>query len=329
MITKIGLIGCGGVSGAHVPCYLAIPEQAKVIATCDVVEKNAQERAKALGAEAWYTDYHELLKRDDIDAVDICLPHHLHAPVAVSAAKAKKHAIVEKPMCTTLAEADEMINAAEENGVKLMVAQCQRFDPGNVKVKELIESGAIGDVFCARADCNQHLTRGDWLHSNKEAGGGVVISVAVHKLDLLRWFLGDVKRVAAFQKSALGTMEGEDASVASLEFEGGAVGEMVSLYAAKRAPWGEYLILYGTKGVIHNIGGLQIYSENVPEWSSGFARIEAPAGNAFANEIKHFVECIQNDEEPLTSGKDNRKTMEVIIGIYKSAEEGRVVELPL
>jgi len=312
-----------------VRAYLSLADKASLVATCDPIEERAAQQAEAVGAQACYADYRRVLEREDVDAVDICLPHHLHAPVAIEAARAGKHVLVEKPMCTTLAEAEAMIEAAAQAGVKLMVGQQQRYNPGFIKVKEIVESGAIGEIFCARADCNQHLTRGDWLHSNKEAGGGVVISVAVHKLDLLRWLLGEVRRVAAFQRSALGTMEGEDASVAALEFESGCLGEMVSLYAAKRAPWGEYLILYGTAGVVHNIGGLQVYSEKVGEWSSGFTALRCGEGDDFVNEMAHFIDCIENDEEPLTSGADNRKTIELIAAIYQSAEWKQVVELPL
>lgn len=336
MSLRIGLIGCGNRSRAHVRGVLENKDKAKIVAVCDSAKELAEARAKELeiSDSSIYTDYQELVSRSDIDAVMIVTPHHLHMPQAVAAAKSKKHVLVEKPMCNNLQEAESMIEAAEKSRVKLMVAQNQRFDPSHQGLKKLIDEGAIGKVFCARADANQHLhgilPEGHWLYFKEKAGGGVVISVAVHKLDLLRYFLGNVKRVSSFQKNTgvNSGMDCEDASVAILEFESGAIGEMASFYAAKAAPWGELVMLYGTEGDINNIGGWHIYSEKRAEWKDKrFTKLEFSGKPDYVNMVEHFLDCIINYKEPLTSGKDNLNTMKVIMGIYRSAETGKVVEV--
>lgn len=327
----VGLIGCGGISRAHAQGYKTLSHLFRVVAVADVNEQLAQERASELGAEKVFTDYRQLLELPEVEAVDIVLPHYLHHPVALESASAGKHIFVEKPIANTLEQADEMIQSAEKAGVKLMVGFNERFDPTYQKMKELVDEGAIGEVFAVRADHNQNVRRprDHWLYSNAKAGGGVVIGSGIHRLDLLRWIVGEVKRVANFQKTAVLPMEGEDSAVTLLEFEKGAIGEVCHIWAVRRSPWYEMLYLYGTEGSLHNIGGVYLDSQKRPECDQGFTKIEVPPAHSFTEELRHFGECILNDKEPLTNGRDARKTLEVVIAAYRSAQEGRVVTLPL
>lgn len=334
MAIRVGMIGCGGRSRAHTQGLLATKDRASFVAVCDPVKEMAETRAKDVGAAHVYTDYRDLVARDDIDAVMIATPHALHAPQTIAAAESGKHILVEKPMCNTMDEARAMVDAAARAGVTLMIAQNQRYNTGHRGIKRLIDEGAIGKVFCARADANQYLhgvlPTGHWLYSKAQAGGGIVISVAVHKLDLLRYLVGDIRRVASFQRmSGVNPgMDCEDVSVAILEFENGATGEMTSLYSAKRAPWGELLMLYGTAGNLHNVGGWQVYSEQRPEWAGGFTPLKfAETPPDHVTMVAHFLDCIEQKREPLTSGRDNLKTMQVITAIYRAAETGEVVEV--
>lgn len=330
---RVALIGCGNISKAHARGYQAHPEMFQVIAVCDPEEKLAQERAQPFSARV-FSDWQEVIALENIDAVDICLPHDLHCEVAVSALKAGKHVLVEKPMATNLKEAKRMVSTARSTGRVLMVAQCQRYSFLHRKIKDLITQGVIGDIICVRADCNQFLAGilppGHWLYSRQRAGGGVVISVAVHRLDLLRWLVGDIRRVSAFQKiSGVNPgMDCEDVSCATLEFEKGAIGEIVSLYAAKKPPLGtfsELLILYGTHGTLHNLGGWYLWSEKDSRYQSpegGFVPLSAPNNDVFEEEIVHFGNALLQGFQPLTSGEDNLKTMATIEAIYQSAERG-------
>ncbi len=328
---QVGLIGCGGIAGAHVNGYGQLPHLFRVAACCDTRKEAAKQRSQQVGGAQVFTDYREMLRHAEIDAVDITLPHHLHADAAIAAAEAKKHIIVEKPMAMNLLEAKAMVDAAERAGVVLMVGQTQRYSDAHREIKRLLDDDAIGRVLYVRASVDQHLTAirspDNWLFKRALAGGGSVISIGVHKIDLLRWFVGDIVAVFAVERQSPINpgMDCEDVSVALLEFDNGAVGDLASLYAAKASPWGELVLLYGTEGVIHNIGGRHIASDKAAEGQGKFVPLDLPLGDAFRNELEHFGECLLGGKEPLTGGRDNLKTMATVDAIYLSAKEGRRV----
>lgn len=327
-VVSVGLVGCGGISRAHARGYLALRDRVRVTAVCDADRARAEERARELEVSQVFTDYDEFLARSGVDAVDLCLPHALHAPAAIQAARAGKHILVEKPIATTLAEADQMIAAARTAGVVLMVAHNQRYDPLSQTIKRLLAEGALGPILCARADHNQDFQRppGHWLRANRLAGGGVVIGSGIHRIDLLRWLVGEVAAVACFQTYQPARLEGEVAAVLSLQFAGGAVGEVVASWAVRRSPWGELLFLTGERGVLHNVGGLFLAT---PETDGAFQAVPVPPGDAFTEEIRHFVQCVTDGRTPLTDGLEGRRSLEVCLAAYRSARTGRVVRLPL
>src|SRR5437870_929122 len=176
---RIGIIGCGDISKSHLAGWKATP-YGEVVACCDADEARARERAAAGGADV-YTNWKELLGRGDIDAVDICLPHHLHAPAALDACAVGKHVLVEKPMATTLGEAHEMILAARSAGVKLMVEQSTYFSWSLHAARRLIDAGLIGDRTeivwrrMSRKDVVTQAARNmDWKVHWETAGGGAL-----------------------------------------------------------------------------------------------------------------------------------------------------------
>jgi predicted dehydrogenase len=255
----------------------------------------------------------------------LCLPHLLHAPATVAAARAGKHVLVEKPIATTLDDADAMIAAAEAAGVTLMVAHNQRFFPEHQRIRELLDEDAIGPVYCARADHNQDFIPPEthWIRRREEAGGGAFIGYGVHRIDLLRWFAGEVTEVAHFQHSSPGRFDGETSSVTILKFEGGAIGEIAVNWTVRHPPWMDMLFLYGEGGSIHNVGGLLLDSHREPATT----RIEVGKEDPFALQLRHFAGCVLNRAQPLTSGVDARRTLEVCLAGYRSAATGQVVRL--
>jgi len=332
---RVGLIGCGGISRAHARGYLQSPDLFEVVACCDERLELAKERGEQLGAKVVTADYREVLAREDVDAVDICLPHHLHAEVAVAAAEAGKHILVEKPIANTLEEADAMIEAARRAGVVLMVAHNERYMPVYRKAKELIEQGALGRIFLARADHNQFVQVGQrhWLKSKEAAGGGALIGSGIHRVDILRWLVGEIVKVWHRQVAVPERFsdEVEAASVTLFEFANGAIGELTcnwSAYAAPSAPWYELLWIYGTEGSLHNVGGLFVASEKVPEWQGKFVQLPLPEEDSFVNEIRHFGECIREGKTPLTNGEEARKSLAVVIAAYQAAERNEGVSVP-
>ncbi|MBD3180920.1 hypothetical protein GF312_01440 [Candidatus Poribacteria bacterium] len=322
---KIGLIGCGGISRAHARGYQSLKELLKVKATCDVSEEAAAERAKQVDADQVYTNYAKMLKEADIDAVDICLPHDLHAEVSIAASKAGKHVIVEKPIAVNLNEADSMISAAEKAGTILMVALNERYDPAHEMIKQMIDDGKLGELLCIRIDHNQNvmLPKGHWIRSKAKLGGGVLIGSGIHRVDLLRWFGGEVSHVANFQVNQPDRMEGEVAAVMSVNFESGCIGEATVIWAVRKAPWYEGAWVYGTEGSVYRINGLF--------WDSadGYVKLDVPEAGSFTEELRHFGQCINSGEKPLTNGHEARRSLELVLAAYESAEIGEIVKLPL
>ncbi|GIX06459.1 MAG: hypothetical protein KatS3mg115_0862 [Candidatus Poribacteria bacterium] len=178
----MGVIGCGGIfRSLHAP-YYEVTDRARIVAVADVREENARQAAERFGADP-YTDYRELLARDDVDGVDVCVHPRPHREICVAAARAGKHILVEKPMCVNVAEADAMIQAAREANVRLQVAYMQRWNPAYQKLKELLEDGTLGRPFLVYGvEIGWFPPTHPWLFK-KEESGGMMIEQAIHTVD--------------------------------------------------------------------------------------------------------------------------------------------------
>jgi predicted dehydrogenase len=328
---RVALIGCGGIATAHLRGYTALPELGRVVVACDSSPENARRRADETGAAACF-DYHEALAREEVEAVDLCLPHDLHEPVARAAAAVGKHVLVEKPIARSLAEADRMIAACAAAGVHLMVAHCQRFSADRQTAKRRVEEGAIGRIYLMRTDHNQWVdyASGHWINDPEKLGGGSIAGSGVHHLDTLRWFCGDVARVSArLTRSGLTARTAEDGGIVLLEHAGGAVSELALSWTTQRFPWYESFWIYGTEGVIHNVGGLQMFRGKARQGE--FERVPTDHDDAggFREEIRHFLTCVRTGERPRMPGEEARAALELVLAAYRSAERGEKVALPL
>ena len=258
---KVGIVGAGGITRAHLPAYLERPDRVQLNAVCDLVEPLAQELAKKAGIDAVYLDINEMLRDADIEAVDICTTHNSHAPLAIAAAEAGKHVIVEKPMAISVQECRDMIAAADKAGTTLMVAQHLRYAPEARAAKRLLDEGKLGTVEAVRTELFGGGMRGRrrrrrqgerWMQDARRSGGGMMMSEQVHHIDLLRYYAGNVKRVNGVCKSLQEHMVhgAEDLVSATLEFESGAVGEV---WAKGNAivPHGRTYTIFGDQGVFY------------------------------------------------------------------------------
>lgn len=344
-MTKVGLIGAGGISSVHLPAYREHPDAVELAAVCDADEDRATDVAEEFGVDYW-TDFEAMLAEADIDAVDITLPHHLHHPVTKAALEAGKHVLVEKPFATSTADALELVDLAAERDLTLMVGQMQRYHPAYRALKERIEQGELGSIRHARIDAvaNQEDLYGypHWLYDEDASGGGAVIGYAIHKLDLLRYLLGDVERAISWEQTVDDRLEGEhmeDYSVGLLAFEGGTFADFFTTTSASATPYNEMLWLYGDDGAVHSLpleGGQdegydgtpqpRVSRDEGPDSRKQFdpvdvdpSDVDLPSSNAFVNEILHFAECIETGREPISSGRDNLGTMAAIAAIYRSA----------
>jgi predicted dehydrogenase len=343
MTLRIGILGCGKIARHHAQGYKAAADLSQVVVCCDEYNIDlAKNFSRDFGADATGS-WQEVIARDDVDAISICMPPHQHAPIALAAAAAGKHVLVEKPMALNLAECKEMVAAAARAGTVLMVGQNQRFQPEHVQIKQLLDRQAIGRVVALRFDCNQfvkHMYPPDsWIFHKELSGGGMVAQTAVHKIDLMRHFFGEIDEVAAFNgHTGLNPNYkpggNEDIAAFVMTFANGIVGEAFYLFAAYKVPiptaTGELTIFYGDEGVIHNVMGWHIYSTQIPEYSGGVTRLDIhphPYVDSVVAEIRHFLECIRDGTEPLTSGRDNLGTMAVVDAIYQAAETKTVVKV--
>ena len=258
---KVGIVGAGGITRAHLPAYLERPDQVQLNAVCDLVEPLAQELAKKAGIDAVYLDIQDMLRDADIEAVDICTTHNSHAPLAIAAAEAGKHVIVEKPMAISVQECRDMIAAADKAGTTLMVAQHLRYAPEARAAKRLLDEGKLGTIEAVRTELFGGGMRGRrrrrrqgerWMQDARRSGGGMMMSEQVHHIDLLRYYAGNVKRVNGVCKSLQEHMVhgAEDLVSATLEFESGAVGEV---WAKGNAivPHGRTYTIFGDQGVFY------------------------------------------------------------------------------
>ena len=349
---RVGMIGAGGISGAHMPAYKEYTDQIKLIAVSDINIEAAVARAAEFGADAVHSGVDAMLRDADIEAVDICTTHESHYRLAMAAIEAGKHVLIEKPFTCTLAEAREVVAAAGKAGLTLMVAQCQRYDPSYRGVKKLIEQGALGDIRAVRFDSMQNLPLflpdNHWLFDGKEAGGGIVISVAVHRIDLMRYLLGEITGVFAVKRNLSGIMknDAEDYAAGVLAFENGAIGEMFATYVGYRMPWSEQFMIFGDQGTIHAVppqgepmgpgmvahAGMDLKASAWEDQCRGFVPVESEmdglqTDSQFINELLHFAQCCKTGAEPISSGRDNLGTMRVIEGFYRSTQTKAWVDL--
>jgi predicted dehydrogenase len=320
---KVGMIGCGGISGTHVNGWHEVERQgkARLVATADVVEARAKERAAQLSAEKYYTDYMEILKRDDIDAVDIMLPHYLHREATVKAAEHGKHVMCIKPMARTLEEGREMIQACKENKVILAIGHMSRFKTEYIKTKELIDKGVLGKMFLVRIMYGFYPGLKDFHYKKDLIGGGVLISTGTHILDIMNWFVGDVKTVSYAGNSMIRGMEGEDTAAVALEYENGAVGVLMCSWATRGLV--ETFWIHGSDGTLTTEDGVQFIDND-----GKVTKYETQPVDSFGKKVEHFVDCLINKtESTIISGMDGYKSMEVALAAYKSGEEKKIISL--
>jgi len=325
---RVGLIGAGGIAGAHVKGYLANPDTTVLVAVADPVAENAQRRADLAGA-ATYENYVDMLRDADIDAVDICLPHHLHKDAIVAAAKAGKHILCEKPLCLSAEEAREVSAAVEAAGVTLMCAHNQLFAPPVAKALELIRSGALGTIYEVRTtdsffnDFNPSSM--GWRASAKTSGGGELIDTGYHPTYLLLQLAGGepVEVSAMLSTHRLKFMEGEDSAQLHVRFDNGVLGSLVTSWAYSPSTNTERFSAVGELGSLHSDGKSLSYSLR----SGEKATLEFTPIDEFAAEIGHFAESILNGTRPIHTEKEGTEVLGIILAAYRSAETRAFAEV--
>ncbi|MBM3216817.1 Gfo/Idh/MocA family oxidoreductase [Candidatus Poribacteria bacterium] len=343
-----GIIGCGMIANFHGKAIQAIPN-AELRAVQSRSEANARRVGEAYGA-AWTTSLDELLSRDDIGLVTICTPSGAHLEPIEAAARAGKHIIVEKPLEITLDRCDAAIRACEQAGVRLAGVFPSRFHDVSRLIKRTVESGRLGRLTLADATVKwwrsqDYYDKGGWKGTRALDGGGALMNQSIHAIDLLQWMMGPVSKVAAFTDTlAHERIEVEDTAVACLRFASGALG-VIEGTTSVFPGFFKKLEISGTKGSIilqeEDLAFWQ-FDDDSPEdetirreyggrtQTGGGA--SDPAAIGFEAHRKQFAEFLDvlDSGAPLTvDGREARKAVEIILGVYRAAETSSVVSLPL
>jgi predicted dehydrogenase len=339
----IALIGCGWAGIRHARAFVKCGGVIRWAVDTNPIRAGAiRELQQGIRIS---NDYRDALADRDVDAVDICLPHDLHAQVAIDSAQAGKHILCEKPIAATLAEADRMIEAADRAMVILMVAENERFSPLYRKVCTLLAEGVIGKPALVQMTRECYLRRSfiedrPWFLNAKAAAGGIMMSGGTHDFEKLRMIIGEVESVYSLRASQrFPEMEGDDTSVALIRFCNGTVCTMVESFIMKTAitasgPEVHTLRIDGELGSIRaegtNGGVIHIFSERGGTSINGCLteyEILVPEDDTFKLEIEHFLKCIEMGETPETSGRSQRRPLELVLAAYRSMETGQPVKV--
>ena len=343
-----GIVGCGMISNFHAKALEHI-RGAKLVACFDMIPASADRFAAANGIKA-YHKLEEMLADPEIDVVTICTPSGVHRDPAVAAANAGKHVVVEKPLEITLKRCDDIINACRKNKVKLCTILPSRYSPVNQALKAAIDEGrfgrlTLGDTYVKWWRSQAYYDSGGWRGTWKLDGGGAYMNQAIHNVDLLYWFMGEVADVSAVTSTlAHKNIEVEDVGVAAIRFKNGALGTMEATTSAFPGLLKKTEI-HGTEGsVIVEQDDLLLWefakaSRKDAALRKKFAKRVGGTGGAsdpsaisytgHMEQLKDFLKAIETGSKPAVDGEDGRKSVEIILAIYKSSWTGKRVELPL
>lgn len=342
-----GIIGCGNIGPVHAQAIAAV-KNATLVGVSDVVEASARKLAEAYGADT-YTDYKEMLKRPDLQAVSLCVPSGLRAEIAVACAKAGKHVLSEKPLDVTTKRIDKIINATKENKVLLGCIFQSRFAEGSQHIRKALDEGrfgklVLGDAYIKWYRSQAYYDSGAWRGTWKLDGGGALMNQGIHQIDLLQWFMGPVKSVQATCRTiAHKGLEVEDLATAMLEFKNGALG----VIEGSTAIWPGHparVEVHGTEGsailedgkiITWQFSKKKPIDKKIEAAMQGESELGSGAADPLASlkieghrrQIEDFSKAILNGTSPSIKGEDGRVAVNLIESIYKAAKTGKKINL--
>ncbi|WP_342433084.1 Gfo/Idh/MocA family oxidoreductase [Neobacillus sp. FSL H8-0543] len=337
---RVGVIGCGSIAQhRHIPEYKA-NKNVELVAVCDINEDRVNEVAAKYQIAA-YTNYEELLSSGVVDAVSVCTPNYLHAPISIAALNSGLHVLCEKPMATSKQEAEEMIAAAKDSGKKLMIGHNQRFVPSHQRARQLIASGEIGKIYSFRTAFGHGGPEGwsvegkeSWFFKKEKAFVGAMGDLGVHKTDLLRYLLGEeISEVGSFvETSAKDFATVDDNAVCVLKTESGIIGTLAAswAYVSKED---NSTIIYGEKAILRleddptNSLVVQYANGEVVNYQLGKIQSNEEGGQGNTQVINHFVDAVIHNEEPAVPGVEGMKSLAVILAALQSNETKQIVKV--
>ena len=333
---KAAIVGLGGIAPMHIKPLKTIGVE--IVAVCDIKLENAKNIATDLNCRA-FTNYEEMLETGGFDVLHICLPHYLHAPVSIAALSNGFHVITEKPMSTTVLEAEKMLEVYKKSGKALGVIFQNRYNPGVILIKETLDSGELGAVTGGYFRVNWHRTEdyyksASWRTSWEESGGGAVIAQAIHTFDLMNHFIGNPTEVYASMANRVHpSIEVEDVAEGVITYGNC----YISFYVTTFHPYDEpislriscengYVTLIGDNAeVVYNDGRKKIAGADIK--AQQLYSMKSYWGVSHIKQITDFYNSIQAGEMPKIDGVEALRTQRLIEAIYKSAKIGRAIKL--
>ena len=339
----VGLIGSQFISTIHAEALQSVAD-ASIVAVMSPTAGHARDFAAKYHIPRHCTALEPLLALDEVDMVVVGAPNHLHCDIALQAAQAGKHVVMEKPLCLSLAEADRMIAACRQAGVKLMYAEELCFTPKYVRLKGLLDEGALGKPVLLKQSEKHDGPHAEHFWDVDRSGGGVTMDMGCHAIQFFRWLNGSnpIASVYAQMSTSVHSAKtrGDDNAVIILEFENG-VTALAEESWTKPGGMDDRAEIHGSEGVAYadvlQGNSIRTYSTRgigyavekaglTKGWS--FVMYEEIWNYGFPQEMRHFVECVKHDRQPLVTGADGRAVLEVILAAYESAGTGRKVKLP-
>ncbi len=340
---RVGLVGSQFIASIHAESVKRCAD-AELFAVASPTGDNALNFARRFGIPHPFADYRKMLKLDELDLVVVCAPNDLHCEITLAAFAAGKHVVVEKPLCLNLAEADRMVTAGRAARRKLMYAEELCFAPKYVRLKQLLDSGALGKPTLLKQSEKHDGPHAAHFWDVNRSGGGVTMDMGCHAIEFFRWLLGRPPIISIYAQMATqvhgGKTAGDDNALLILEFEDGVIGLAEESWT-KLGGMDDRAEIHGSKGVAYadvlHGNAIETYSAagydyavekagSTVGWS--FTIYEEAWNYGFPQEIAHFVDCVKHDKQPLVTGDDGRAVLEAVFAAYESAGTGRKITLP-
>jgi len=326
---RFGVVGLG--MGRNHARRIRECDGASLVAIADLDEERGREQEKELEAP-WYRDYKEMIELPDVDVVFVGVPSGLHHRIAIDAAQAGKHVLTDKPMDITLENADAMIEAADAAGVTLGVVYQNRWGDAPRRIRKSIDGGRFGELLFGEAlvkwyRSQEYYSRGGWRGTWKMDGGGAIMNQGVHTVDLIQWFMGEPVRVTGRYWTLDHEMETEDTAMAVIEFDSGAVAQLLCTTCYYPKPEGGDVVsvtVQGQKGRMVSVANELVECNFPDEDESDAARYEPDGPD---NYMADFVQAIAAGREPTVTGVEGRKSLAITLAVYESSRRGEAVEL--
>lgn len=328
---RVALVGCGLISESHIRAYKQHADRARITICCDVdPEKAATRAAQVEGARA-VTSYEAVLADPDVDAVELCIPHHLHAEAVIAAARAGKQILCQKPLGRTIAECDAMISAAHEAGVTLYYGEMNHTVQAAIEARKAIEAGRIGHLIGIQATYahwqgGRYLST-PWRYNPALSGGGQLIDGGIHYINLIRHIGGEIESVMCITTSFRPELGAEDTAVLNLRFKDGHLGSCFASHASGISSPYPTLLALGTEGMLAyggHQGVLTLHRKDLPD---GRTVLLEQTEDPFTVMIGRYLDTVCDGAPNPSPGEVGREDLRVVLAAYASAQSGREVRL--